>query len=64
MLHKISDMCDVVSVMYEKSMNLRRQKYDTPKDKRDEVLIQSLVDDIQALALQIAHDRSQYHKEE
>lgn len=64
MLHKVSEMCDVVSVMYEKSMNLRRQKYDTPKDKRNEALIQSLIDDIQALALQIAHDRSQYTKKQ
>jgi hypothetical protein len=62
MLHKISDMCDVVSVMYEKSMNLRRLKYDTPKDKQDTHLINSLVDDIQALALQIAHDKAQYVK--
>lgn len=63
MLHKVSDMCDVVSVMYDKSMNLRRLKYDTPKDARDEFQIQSLIDDIQSLALQIAHDRSQYIKD-
>jgi len=63
MLHKISDMCDVVSVMYDKSMHLRRLKYDTPKDKRNEVQIQSLIDDIQALALQIAHDKSHYSKD-
>jgi hypothetical protein len=64
MLHKISEMCDVVSVMYDKSMNLRRLKYDTPKDKRNEVMIQALIDDIQALALQIASDRNQYNKSE
>ena len=62
MLHKISDFCDVVSVMYEKSMNLRRMKYDTPKEQQDKVQIDSLIQDIQALALQIAHDRSQYEK--
>lgn len=62
MLHKISDMCDVVNVMYNKSMNLRRMKYDLPKDQRNEVEIQALIDDIQALALQIAHDRRPYQK--
>jgi len=62
MLHKISDFCDVVSVMYEKSMNLRRMKYDTPKEQQDKVQIDSLIQDIQALALQIAHDRSPYEK--
>ena len=55
-------MCDVVNLMYEKSMNLRRMKYDTPKEKRNEVEIQQLIADIQALALQIAHDRSPYQK--
>lgn len=62
MLHKISDMCDVVNVMYEKSMNLRRIKYDLPKEQQDQNQIQILVDDIQALALQIAHDKSKYQK--
>lgn len=55
-------MCDVVSVMYDKSMLLRRLKYDTPKDKQDKQQIDMLVVDIQALALQIAHDRSPYEK--
>ena len=62
MLHKISDFCDVVNVMYEKSMNLRRMKYDTPKERQDTVQIDSLIQDIQSLALQIAHDRSPYEK--
>lgn len=62
MLHKISDMCDLVSVMYDKSMLLRRLKYDTPKDKQDKNQIDALVADIQQLALQIAHDRSPYQK--
>ena len=62
MLHKISDMCDVVNVMYEKSMNLRRMKYDTPKEKQNKIEIDTLIADIQSLALQIAHDRSQYEK--
>jgi len=62
MLHKISDMCDVVNVMYEKSMNLRRLKYDTPKEHQDQAVIQHLVEDIQALALQIGVDKSRYVK--
>lgn len=62
MLHKISEMCDVVSVMYEKSMNLRRMKYDTPKEQQDVQIINALIDDIQALALQIARDKSKYQK--
>ena len=62
MYHKISDMCDKVSVMYDKSMLLRRAKYDTPKDKQDEQYIQYLIDDIQLLAREIGHDRGQYSR--
>ena len=43
-------------------MNLRRMKYDTPKDKQNKQEIDTLIVDIQALALQIAHDRSEYQK--
>ena len=35
MIHKISQMCDKVNVIYEKSMQLRRLKYDTPKDQQN-----------------------------
>ena len=62
MLHKISEMCDVVNLMYVKSMNLRRMKYDTPKDLQNKTEIDTLIADIQQLALQIAHDRSPYDK--
>ena len=62
MQHKVSEMCDKVSVMYEKSMVLRRLKYDTPKEKQDGVLIKVLVDDIQALASDIANDKSLHPK--
>ena len=57
MQHKISQLCDKVSVMYEKSMQLRRAKYDTPKSRRDENLIKELIVDIQALAGDVFHDR-------
>ena len=62
MLHKISEMCDKVNIMYERSMYLRRLKYDTPKEQQNQNEIQFLVDDIQALAREIANDRSQYVK--
>ena len=62
MYHKISEMCDVVNVMYEKSMQLRREKYDLPKESQNPHLIQSLIDDIQSLALQIANDKGEYVK--
>ena len=50
-------MCDKVTVMYEKSMNLRRMKYDTPKDQQDKIMIDVLVQDIQALAGDIFNDK-------
>ena len=62
MLHKISDMCDKVTVMYERSMNLRRLKYDTPKEKQNKNDIDNLVSDIQALARDIANDTMPYEK--
>jgi hypothetical protein len=48
--------------MYEKSMVLRRLKYDTPKDKQDKVQIDIMVQDIQALARDIANDKQPYVK--
>ena len=62
MLHKISQMCDKISVMYEKSMNLRRMKYDTPKENQDTYQIDILIEDIQALARDIVNDTQPYQK--
>jgi|TARA_R110000772_G_scaffold161315_1_gene272466 hypothetical protein len=62
MQHKISEMCDKISVMYEKSMNLRRMKYDTPKEKQEIILINALVSDIQALAGDIFNDQIPHEK--
>jgi hypothetical protein len=65
MQHKISAMCDKVSVMYEKSMTLRRLKYDKPKESRtpeENFRIDALVEDIQALAGDLYNDRSPYIK--
>ena len=55
-------MCNRVSVIYEKSLNLRRLKYDTPKGKRSEAEIQFLIDDIQSLCRAIGADTSKYDK--
>ena len=62
MQHKISQFCDKIDVMHEKSIILRRLKYDTPKDKQDDVMIRVLIEDIQALALDIASDRTPHPK--
>ena len=62
MQHKVSELCDKVSIIYEKSMNLRRMKYDTPKEQRDEAQIQFLIDDIQHLCRMIGADTSKYQK--
>jgi len=66
MQHKISDLIKKVIVMYERAMNLRRLKYDIPKisrQKDEEAMINFLVDDIQALAREIANDTGKYEKE-
>ena len=62
MIHKVSDLCDKVSVVYEKSMNLRRMKYDTPKEAQDEHAIQHQIDDIQHLCRMIGADTQKYQK--
>ena len=66
MLHRISQLCDKVNVMYQRSVNLRKLKYDIPKEVRtpeQEMQINMLVDDIQALARDIAYDRLPYAKD-
>ena len=62
MIHKISQMCDKVNVIYEKSMQLRRLKYDTPKDQQNKTEIDFYVQDIQALCREIANDTQKYRK--
>tara|TARA_Y100000004_G_scaffold160704_1_gene188318 strand:+ start:730 stop:918 length:189 start_codon:yes stop_codon:yes gene_type:complete len=62
MQHKVSELCDRVNIIYEKSMNLRRMKYDTPKEQRDEAQIQFLIDDIQHLCRMIGADTNKYQK--
>lgn len=60
MQHKISDLTKLVSTMYDRSIQLHRLKYDTPKDQRDESLIQHLICDIQQMACLIYHDKERY----
>ena len=62
MIHKVSDLCDKVNVIYEKSMNLRRLKYDTPKEKQDAEIIQFMIDDIQSMCRMIGADKNKYQK--
>ncbi len=57
MQHSISDLAKKISVMYDKSLLLYRLRYDTPADRQDELLINALVADIQALAGDIYNDR-------
>jgi len=62
MQHKISQFCDKIDVMHDKSIILRQLKYDTPKDKQDSVLIRAIIEDIQALAADLANDRTPHEK--
>tara|TARA_E500000081_G_C6132304_1_gene354499 strand:+ start:849 stop:1025 length:177 start_codon:yes stop_codon:yes gene_type:complete len=55
-------MCDRIKVMYEKSEELRRLKYDVPKEEQKQYEIDELVLDIQALARSIANDTMPYNK--
>ena len=61
MLHKISEMCDKVSVIYDKSLKLRELKYDK-SSKASKHEIDELVSDIQSPCREIAHDTSKYVK--
>jgi hypothetical protein len=62
MLHKISEMCDLIDVIHNKSTKLRNLKYNTPKEKQQKVEIDFQVSDIQAMCRQIAEDRQHYEK--
>lgn len=62
MIHKVSDLCDKINVIYEKSMNLRRMKYDTPKCEQNPEIIQFMIDDIQHLCRMIGADTDKYQK--
>ena len=61
MLHKISDLCAKVDAMHKVSQELYKLKYESPAPK-DQVLIQDNIENLQALAGDIYHDRSPYEK--
>ena len=62
MLHKISEMCDLIDVIHNKSKTLREAKYGGSKETKAE--LDYRVADIQAMCRQIAHDRQTYVQRE
>jgi len=62
MLHKISDFVKRISVMNDEAQLLSRMKYESPKATQAE--IDNQIQNIQALALSIAKDKSKYHRVE
>ena len=62
MLHKISEMSDLINVMHNKSETLRQAKYGQSKQPKEE--IDYRVSDIQAMCRQIAEDKQPYEKRE
>lgn len=61
MLHKISEMCDLINVIHNKSETLRRAKYGKGR-KQTKQEIDYRVADIQAMCRQIANDSQTYVK--
>lgn len=64
MIHKVSEMCDMVEVMYQESLKLRKMKYDTPALYQNKTLIDEQIKQIQYLALLVANDKEPYVKRE
>lgn len=62
MIHKVSEMCDMVEVMYHESRELRRLKYDIPKLQQNESLINDKIAQIQYMAQLISADKTPYEK--
>jgi hypothetical protein len=63
MLHKISEFCDKVDAIKKDVDKLRDLKYNQPKTKERDLLIQHLIDQIQADCYIISQDKSDYTKE-
>ena len=59
MLHKISEMCDLINVIHVKSETLRQAKYGKKETKEE---IDYRVADIQAMCRQVANDSQTYVK--
>ena len=62
MLHKISDFVKRISVMHDEAQSLHRMKYESPKATQEE--IDNQIQNIQAMALGIAKDKSSYSRVE
>ena len=60
MLHKISDFVKRISVMHDEAQSLSRMKYESPKATQLE--IDNAIQNIQAMALSIAKDKSSYSR--
>lgn len=62
MIHKVSEMCDMVETMYKESLELRRLKYDVPKLHQNKAMIDDKISQIQYMALLVANDKQPYEK--
>ena len=61
MLHKISDLCDKIDSIKRQADTLRNAKYGP--EKVDKVLIDNMVETIQADCLLVASDKTEYKKD-
>tara|TARA_B110000495_G_scaffold67769_1_gene57778 strand:- start:339 stop:530 length:192 start_codon:yes stop_codon:yes gene_type:complete len=62
MLHKVSEVCDLINVIHEKSEECRKLKYDNPKTPERDQEIDILIADIQSMCRQVAEDKQPYEK--
>lgn len=60
MLHKVSEMCDMIERMYDQSKILRHKKYNVPKLEQNETEINEMIASLQYMAQLVANDRSTY----
>jgi len=63
MYHRVSDMIRVVEVMNQKAQVLREMKYGYKSDCSD-AEVDTMISDIQSLAMNIAHDKGNTKPEE
>ena len=65
MYHKISEMCDKIGVIYQKSLELRRLKYKSPgpDPEWEKTMVDNTIADIQSLCREVAADTSVYTRQ-
>jgi len=63
MLHKISDLCDKINTIKDTADRLRVLKYNTPKTPERDIIINNMIETIQADCYLVANDKSDYNKE-